>query len=396
VAARKDIEPEVFPFYDYKRYNLSMAVQKGDYLFISGHTASEYDPENKKMVCKGNMAEQAGVSYQKIKLLVEAAGGSMGDVVKLTEYIAPAGIGEYQTVDEVKGKYFGDKLPSVSPIGVHNLLRPGAFMEVEAVAVLSRDKQAFNPEPLSPGRIATPKAVKKGDLLFIAGQYGKDSDGKIVGEGDILTQTEEAYRNINSLLAKAGATFADVVKITDYITPAGVARHEDSRKVRARYFRDGYPAVTEVVVEKLLPEGALIQVDCIAVMGGKKKTYDTASNLFPEACSPMVKKGNLIFLSSLAGINMETGKRVEGNVIAQMNQLFTNADKMLNIAGAAWEDVLKTVDFIAPEGGMNYRDTANARRQYFGEALPASTGVFMNRLLRAGSLIQVDFVAVAD
>ena len=58
VATRKEIEPKVFPFYDYKRYNLSLAVQKGDYLFISGHTASEYDPEAKKMACKGNMAEQ--------------------------------------------------------------------------------------------------------------------------------------------------------------------------------------------------------------------------------------------------------------------------------------------------------------------------------------------------
>ncbi|MFC2042450.1 RidA family protein [Chloroflexota bacterium] len=396
MVKRRDIEPEIFPFYDYKRYNMSLAVQKGNYLFISGHTASEYDQEIKKMVCKGNMSEQAEVCYQKIKLLVKAGGGNISDVVKLIEYIAPIGISEYHTVDEVKHRYFGDDLPAVSPIGVHNLLRPGAFMEVEALAVLGSDKQVLNTEPLVPGRLATPKAITKGNLLFIAGQYGTDCDGKIAGKGDIAAQTEQAYRNINYLLERLGATFNDVVKINDYITAAGVARYEDSRKVRARYFRDGYPAVTEAVVERLPLEDALIEIDCIAVLGGKKKTYDIDGNPFAEACSPIVKKGNLVFFSSLASIDMKTGMLVEGDVVAQMNQLCANADKLLGTAEIGWKDVLKTVDYIAPEGGVNYRDTASIRRQYFGEALPASTGVFMNQLLRAGSLVQVDFVAVAD
>ncbi|MFC1929950.1 RidA family protein [Chloroflexota bacterium] len=151
------------------------------------------------------------------------------------------------------------------------------------------------------------------------------------------------------------------------------------------------------MVTKLLLEGALIEVDCIAVLGGKKETHDFDSSLFPRTvCSPIVKKGNLIFISGLAGINVETNQLVGDDVVTQMSQIFMSADKMLNAAGVGWKDVLKTVDFIAPEGRINYRDTANVRRQYFGETLPASTGVFMNQLLRAGFLIQVDFVAVAD
>ena len=395
MAVRKGIQPEVFPFYDYRRQSLSLAVQKGDYLFVSGHTASEYDSETKKMVCKGNMAEQARVSYQKIKLLLETAGGTLDDVIKLTEYIAPIGIGDYPVVDEVKRQYFGNNLPVISPIGVHNLLRPGAFMEVEAVAVLGKDKHRLDAEPLNSERLAAPKAVRTGDLLFIAGQCGKDDKtGRIIGEGDVVAQAEQTYRNIKATLEKAGATFADVVKIIDYITPAGLTKYEKSRKIRAEYFDDGYPAVTELVVEKLLTEDALIEVDCIAVLGGKKEIYDFDRNLFPQTlCSPMVKKGNLIFFSSLVGFNTETRRLIAGDVVAQMNQLYKNAGKMLIAADISWKDVLKTVDYIAPEGGMNYRNTANVRRQYFGDNLPASTGIFMNRL-KADSLVQVDFVAV--
>src|SRR3990172_7387759 len=56
------IEPKVFPFYDYRRYSLSLALKKVDYLFMAGHTASQYNPDLKKIVCTGDMITQAHVA----------------------------------------------------------------------------------------------------------------------------------------------------------------------------------------------------------------------------------------------------------------------------------------------------------------------------------------------
>ncbi|MEV7806078.1 RidA family protein [Microbispora sp. NPDC088329] len=71
-------------------------------------------------------------------------------------------------------------------------------------------------------------------LVFVAGQVAWDADGVTVGEGDLAAQVEQCYLNVATALAGAGASFADVAKLTVYVvdwTPAkmplfleGVAR----------------------------------------------------------------------------------------------------------------------------------------------------------------------------
>ncbi|MCW3819566.1 RidA family protein [Micromonospora sp. DR5-3] len=54
-------------------------------------------------------------------------------------------------------------------------------------------------------------------LVFVAGQVAWDADGVTVGDGDLATQVEQCYLNIGTGLAGAGATFADVAKLTAYV-----------------------------------------------------------------------------------------------------------------------------------------------------------------------------------
>ncbi|WP_432925793.1 RidA family protein [Microbispora sp. CA-135349] len=71
-------------------------------------------------------------------------------------------------------------------------------------------------------------------LVFVAGQVAWDADGVTVGEGDLAAQVEQCYLNVATALAGAGASFANVAKLTVYVvdwTPAkmplfleGVAR----------------------------------------------------------------------------------------------------------------------------------------------------------------------------
>ncbi|MBN9261957.1 MAG: RidA family protein, partial [Hyphomicrobium sp.] len=53
--------------------------------------------------------------------------------------------------------------------------------------------------------------------VYISGQVAMDSQGNLVGAGDLAAQTEQVMRNLGLALAAAGASFADVVKITTYV-----------------------------------------------------------------------------------------------------------------------------------------------------------------------------------
>src|SRR5688500_8375535 len=72
--------------------------------------------------------------------------------------------------------------------------------------------------------------------MYIAGQVAFDQARQVVGVGDMAAQTEQVFRNLQAALAASGATFADVVKMTTYVTDMGQA--PVIRAARARYFGD--------------------------------------------------------------------------------------------------------------------------------------------------------------
>lgn len=60
-----------------------------------------------------------------------------------------------------------------------------------------------------------------GNLVFVGGQVAVDEAGLVIAPGDIEVQTREVYRNIGRVLAEAGGSLADVVKITSFLVYEG-------------------------------------------------------------------------------------------------------------------------------------------------------------------------------
>lgn len=117
----------------------------------------------------------------------------------------------------------------------------------------------------------------------------------------------------------------------------------------------------------------------------------------PLTYSPAVKKGNMLFLSGVAAVDQTTGKIVgEGDLVAQTRMVFENIKDVLEAAGATFDDVVKTVDYIVPAALPNYAATADIRREFFKDSFPAATGVIVNSLVRPTMLIEVDVIAVLD
>jgi 2-iminobutanoate/2-iminopropanoate deaminase len=108
-------------------------------------------------------------------------------------------------------------------------------------------------------------AVKRGNLLFISGLIARDNEtGKVVGKGDIVSQADYIFQKMGDILTAAGGSYSDVVKTTDYVTT--LDRYKETADVRRRYFKDGFPAATGVVVKRLVNKDALIEIDAIAIL----------------------------------------------------------------------------------------------------------------------------------
>jgi 2-iminobutanoate/2-iminopropanoate deaminase len=107
-------------------------------------------------------------------------------------------------------------------------------------------------------------AVRAGDLLFISGVVPVDGDGNLVRADDVVEQMRQVFANLAAVLAAAGATFADVVKVNVYLTD--IADRPRINPVRQEIFGDVRPASTLVEVSALAVPGAKIEIEAVALL----------------------------------------------------------------------------------------------------------------------------------
>jgi 2-iminobutanoate/2-iminopropanoate deaminase len=107
-------------------------------------------------------------------------------------------------------------------------------------------------------------AVQAGQLLFVSGCVPIDETGALVGGDDVVAQARQVFRNIGDALAAAGAGFADVVKVTVFLTD--IDDRASINPVRQEVFGDTRPASTLVEVSRLAIPGAKLEVEAVALI----------------------------------------------------------------------------------------------------------------------------------
>jgi 2-iminobutanoate/2-iminopropanoate deaminase len=115
------------------------------------------------------------------------------------------------------------------------------------------------------GKPAYSSAVVAGNTIYLAGAVsGRDPAGDVIGRGDIEAQAVAVYENLKETLASAGATFADLVKITVFATK--LEYRAKIGEVRRRYISQPPPASTFVVVASLADPEFLVEIEGVAVL----------------------------------------------------------------------------------------------------------------------------------
>ena len=107
------------------------------------------------------------------------------------------------------------------------------------------------------------QAIQVGNLVHTSGQIPIDPATGVFVEGGIREQTRQSLLNVKAILEEAGLTMSDVVKTTVFM--ADMNDFADMNAVYAEFFAEPYPARSAVAV-KMLPKGALVEIEVVAGM----------------------------------------------------------------------------------------------------------------------------------
>jgi enamine deaminase RidA (YjgF/YER057c/UK114 family) len=104
-----------------------------------------------------------------------------------------------------------------------------------------------------------------GKTIYVAGQLARNEAGNIVGPGDMRAQLEQTFKNLELCLQAAGAGWDNVVKSNTYVTDYDA--FSKCSDVRMRYFGVASPTSTTIQISRLAQEGAMVEIELIAVVG---------------------------------------------------------------------------------------------------------------------------------
>lgn len=373
------LKPRHFPWFDYSRYSFSMGLQSSTGTYLSGNTASEFDPAAKRIVVKGGMTDQVRTAWAKIGAILEAGGLSYADVMRVVEYVKPEGIERYGEANAVRNEVLGPQKPVVYTVPVKALLRPDAFIEIEVTA-----------SPV-PGKKAT------AGVVLLPTVQPVDDQGNIIGAGDVVAQTRAIFEKAGKMLAALGVGFDRVVKTCDYITPAALSTYKGTGRVRKEHLGPVFPGAAGIIMPRLVHREALIQYDFIATRDTPVAVNPGWTRYQKLTYSPAVRAGKLLFMSGQGSLDPVTERVMHGgDVVAQAAYTYGNVIKVLEAAGAGPQHLVKTIEYLTPAALPRYRDVAKVREQLLREPWPASTGLICEALLRPDMQIEIDPFAVLD
>ncbi|WP_419920758.1 RidA family protein [Candidatus Poriferisodalis sp.] len=370
---REEIIPESFPWLDTSRYSFSPGIEAAGAAWLAGQTAGEFDIESGRIVVRGDGAAQAGVCWAKIESVLDAASRDVGDCSEVTEYVTVAGSPERDAIAAQRPHGLGGAVGGarMSTFVVESLVRPDALVEVEVVAGLAN------------GLVRVPQVLPL------------DDDGEVVLPGDFVGQCEWVLEEAGRRLEPHGLDLSHVVRVIQQTTAATRRQYNEGAAARRRLLGPHFPSSTGLLMPELPHPDVLVALDVWASSEPKSIVPYLQDAYASLTFSPAVAAGGLLFISGTTAFDLSSGETVaEGDIGGQAEFVYGEIGKICEMAGTSLDNLVKTVEYVTPDGVENYRDVGAVRQNALGRPFPVSTGVVVSGLLSRRWLIEVEAVAV--
>lgn len=345
-----EIAPQDFRWGDYRRYTFSLGIDAGDELVLSGHTAAYFDAGQKRMVVPDDVAEQADVVYDKIAAILAARDSGLDDVDHVVEYVTAAAAEDYVRIGAVRQERLGAAEPAVTTLCVDRLLRPQAHIEIA---------------------VRTHRAPGASPVRFLSPIHSRDArDLPFAG------QVEFVLDRADEVLAAQGRTWDDVVFAMEHVAVDDGRPLHDTALDRVDRIGERRIAGVRVGMERLVPKGALVQLDLSVSEAPVEVVAVDEGRAGPAALAEAVRVGNRLYISGQSGVAGTAGAGIGAEAAAAYRRLL----ELLDAGGAQPEDLVETVEYVTHAGLDGYGATSDVRRELLPRPYAAATGTVCRSL----------------
>ena len=387
----------------------TQAVRAGDLLFVGGILPLD----DGGRLAGTDMTAQARSILDTLKGLLSGAGAAIADVVKHNVYLASGGESaavaqDIRDLDRVRAEYFPVPGPATTEVRA-GLNIPGALLMIDAWVVIGGRKERLSPAGHWNWKNGSSfsHGWKAGGMIFVGGQRSLGRDGNIIGRGDIEAQTEEAFRNLNAMLAAGGGGRNNLMRQNTYFRFSGegpeVTQYwEKMTNVRRRHMSSPSAAGAGLRITGFPVAHELIQVEGIGVLGEEKQRLQPANhwdwsipgNNFTQGW----KIGKLAFIGGQISADNRARTVGKGDIAAQTRNVFNFIRRTLAEAGLDESDVAKLYIYYHAAGG--WEEVARIRAlmasiqsEFYGDPGPAVTSLRVSGFAFEDLLIEIEAVA---
>ncbi|MCC6177296.1 MAG: hypothetical protein IT305_18510 [Chloroflexi bacterium] len=394
---RKYYRPDSLSWYE--ELPASPAVRVGDLLFIAGQVDLD---SNYHVNCPGDVSGQTREALDSIRRLVEAAGGTLDDVVDIVSFHTDAR--DIDKVFEIGQEYFERDCPAWTPAGCLGTFTSDNLVSIRAIAHLGGgQKKCFTPEsvgwmrsyPMSGG-------CRKGDLVFVSGQTALGSDCGIVTDVDHKAQARHAYDRMIEIVELAGGSVADILDFSSF--------HQDIRGAEPTLLEVYIPEVlgnigfghaastSHIGSSGLIKVGVLGTYRALADLSEGDRVASTPEsiwwkNLYPIAGGAKKNKGSLITIAGQVACAPDASVVAPGDTAGQAQYIFDCMSEVLAGFGASMEDVVEVTSYH--KDPRAWKAVMDVGEGYFRRGQgPAWTPIAVPGLWMEGYLHEISAMAI--